>query len=209
MPSSNEPLTSNEESIAFYYYIGQAITEWARVELSLYWLVSACFTKGNRERLAAGFFSIENFRSKLKFVDEIFKAKYHKPRHIKQWESLREDLERLSRVRNHLAHYVVREYAEGRPGRRLALQPRINQPTKFKQIIRKPPSGALCLKQIVHAKRRLEALASAVEFLFYDLLRLKTPYPASLAQADDVPSMASLALLIRAELQMPTPPSRR
>lgn len=208
MPSSNEPLNGYEESIAFYYYIGLAITSWAHVELALYWILSACFTKNNRGHLALGFFSIENFRSRLQFADQLFKAKYGKSRHAKKWGKLHADLLRLSKLRNHLAHYTVMGYPLNTPSRRYALQPRLPRPSKFKQKIPKPPPDALCIKEIMHAQRQFSALAFAVEFLFYDLIQHRTPYPASFAQAGNPMTTVQLTRQIRAILHKPPAPSQ-
>lgn len=206
MPSSNEPLTATEEMIAFYYYIGRAITSWAHVESALFWVVSSCFSKSSHQKLDIGFFSIENFRSKLQFADRIFKAKYAQKKHLNEWNRLFKELERHSRTRNHLAHYHVLNYPHGRAGRRCALLPRIaNQPTRRQQVP-KPPSEALCIRDIIQAQQNFSALAFSVEFLFYRLIRRKTTLSASLAQAKDAPTTAQLTRQIRTMVsRLPSP----
>ena len=74
MPSTT--LTEKEESIAFYYELGMAITAWANVEKSLLWIAGACFTKHNHAQAALQFLSIENFRSKLLAADRLFRVNF-------------------------------------------------------------------------------------------------------------------------------------
>src|SRR5262249_399260 len=102
LPMSND-LTVNEESIGFYCELGRAITAWAHVELSLSWVVSACFTKHNAVQTAHGFSSIESFRSKLQFADRVFKSRHWPQKHMKKWDELYAQMEKQARLRNKLA----------------------------------------------------------------------------------------------------------
>jgi hypothetical protein len=86
-------ITEYEESVAFYYEIGLAITAWANVERSLLWIVTACFTKHNYTQAALQFLSIENFRSKLAAAEHLFSTKFDGTKHAADWESLFSDLD--------------------------------------------------------------------------------------------------------------------
>lgn len=193
-------MTAYEETVAFYYAIGEAITTWATVEKALLWIVTACFTKHNLDNAAITFFSIENFRTKILAADRLFNTKFEGTAHIKQWEDLLRSLERLSQVRNHLVHYHVMGYTDATPGRRMALTATLLVKTKFRQKNPKPPSGSLCLKDIVYARRQFEALAYGLEFLVHRVKKHKTQLPTSLAQAGDPPTIAQLTRQIRAIL---------
>jgi len=202
-PSPHDPLTEYEEYIGFYLEIGMAITAWAHIELALYWVTSTCFSKSNRPAAGLGFFSIDNFRSKLQFADNLVRAKYTSGKHIKDWNELHGQLESLAKIRNKLAHYHVMSYSNGKPGRRRALLSRIDKPTRFKQATPKPPSSALCIRDIMHARMRFAAAAFALEFLFYRMMRRKTQLPASLAQVRDAPTMVWLTHQMRTILTRP------
>jgi len=197
-------LTAFEESIAFYYELALAITAWAHVEQALFWVVGACFTKHNQVQAAHGFFAIESFRAKLQFADRIFKSKRQTKKHLTRWGELHLQLERQSRLRNKLAHYVHIGYPSGKPGRRGALVPRFSAPTKYRQRSPKPPSEALCIRDIVHARYKFNALAFSLEFLALALKKRKSPLPASLARAANAPTMAQLTREIRKILERPT-----
>jgi len=190
-------LTENEERIGFYYELGLAITTWAHVEQSLCWVVSACFTKHNDVQTAHGFFSIESFRAKLQFADRVFKTKHWPRKHMKKWDELYEQMEKQASLRNKLAHYIHRGYPAAKPGRRNALLPRFIAPTQYRQRVPNPPSEALCIRDIVHARYKFNALAFSLEFLSYALRRQKSSLPASLAQEKDAPKMAQLTREVR------------
>jgi hypothetical protein len=193
-------MTAYEETVAFYYAIGRAITAWTNVERALLWIVTACFTKHNLDNAAIAFFSIENFRTKILAADRLFNTKFEGTAHIKQWKDLLTSLERLSQIRNHLVHYHTMGYMNAVPGRRIALIATLLAKTKFRQKNQKPPSGSLCLKDIVYARRQFEALAYGLEFLVHRVKKQKTQLPTSLAQAGDPPTIAQLTHQIRAIL---------
>jgi hypothetical protein len=194
---SNE-LTENEERVGFYYELGLTITAWANVEQSLCWVVSACFTKHNAVQTDNGFFSIESFRAKLQFADRVFKTKHRPRRHMKKWDELYKQMEKQARLRNKLAHYISRGYPNAKPGRRMALLPRVIAPTKYRQRVPSPPPGeALCIRDIVHARYKFNALAFSLELLSFALKRQKSSLPASFAQERDAPTMADLTREIR------------
>src|SRR5262245_13957447 len=188
----SDDLTASEESIGFYYELGLAITAWAHVERSLYWVVSACFTKHNAVQTGHGFFSVESFRAKLQFADRVFKSRHWPQKHMKKWDELYALMEKQATLRNKLAHYSHMGFPTAKPGRREALLPRFVAPTKYRQRVPSPPSEALCIRDIVHARYNFAALAFSLEFLSYGLKRRKSPLPASFAQAKNAPTMAQL-----------------
>jgi hypothetical protein len=190
-------LTAYEESIAFYYELGLAITAWANVERSLLWIVIACFTKHNHTQASLQFLSIENFRSKLLAADRVFSTKYDGTKHVDNWGALFAKLEKLSSLRNHLVHYHTMGYPNGKPGQRYALIPTLSKTPKFKSKTPQPPPGSLFLRDIVHARYQFNALAFGLEFLVYRVKKYKTQLPASLAQAAGAPTMAQLVRQIR------------
>ena len=205
--SSKDELTAYEENTGFYHQLGLAITAWAHVELALMWVFGSCFTKHTQQRAVITFYSIENFRSKLQVVDRIFKTKHSRKKLIKTWEGLYVDLQRLSTLRNHLVHYFHMGYPTNRAGRRDALIPQIGPSTRYRQRTPKPPPGSLCIRDIMHARQRFNALAFGLEFLVYEIKKQKTQLPASLARPGNVPTMAYLTRQIRTILQRPPSPS--
>ena len=191
-------LTENEETIGFYHQLGLAITAWAHVEQSLCWVVSASFTKHNAVQTAHGFFSIQSFRAKLQFADRVFKSKRWPQKHVKKWNELCAQMQKQAELRNKLAHYISRGYPAAEPGRRRALIPRFIAPTKYyRQRVPGPPSEAFCIRDIVHARYKFNALAFSLESLSYALKRQNSPLPASHTQEQDAPKMAQLTREIR------------
>lgn len=103
-----------QEEAIFYHELGKAIAQWSSVEFSLCRATAVCFMDRDIAKTVSkfsdfylGFFSIENFRSKLQFSDVIIRRGLHSTEDIAEWNNLHGRLESLSKVRNHLAHWVV------------------------------------------------------------------------------------------------------
>lgn len=200
MRSTLKPMTVNEESVGFYYELGRAITSWAHVELALFWIASTAINKSARKQVGLAFFSIDAFHNKLKVADRLFKSKHESSKHKAKWPPLRQKLETLSTTRNNLAHYTVMNYVNDLPGRRIALIPKISTPSKFKQRVPKPPSEALCVREIIYARKKFVAAAFELESLYYNLIHRKWHFPESAAQAGNAPTQAEVTSQIRSML---------
>jgi len=83
--SARPVLYPNEEQLSFYLEIGWTITQWAHLEHALYLVTSRVFPRGSAGALASGFYSIENFRSKLAFADRAFKASSFAKKFMTEW----------------------------------------------------------------------------------------------------------------------------
>jgi hypothetical protein len=107
--------------IAFYFQLGAAITPWAEVESSLAHLISTCTAEQDRYMLLLGFFSIENFRSKLQFATSILGEKFRNHPALRDWPGFAKKLEHCAAKRNQLAHRKVWEYPfSKKTGRRMS-----------------------------------------------------------------------------------------
>jgi hypothetical protein len=190
------PMTMNEEAIALHFLLGRAISAWASVERSLCAVSSACFTKHNFNSSTLMFFSIDNFRSKLQSVDNLFSTKFDGTKNARDWERIHQTLERLSSIRNKLAHYHAVTYT-GIPGRRIILVPILSKTPRLKQKTPKPPAGSLAIRDIAYAIHQFEAVGHALDFLFLRVTKQKHHLPASLTQEGDVPTMEAITYQIR------------
>lgn len=152
-------MSSSEEQVAFYFELGLAITHWANIERELSNLASLCVTLEDRNLLALGFFSIENFRSKAAFVDQVFNKKYDGSKFLADWATLFERALTLSKSRNKLAHFNVMNFPQQKAGRRVSLQPWINPKPKTEKERLRPVPDALCLRDIVGIRFEFLALA--------------------------------------------------
>lgn len=188
-------ISASEEGIWFYYQLGRAITSWAHVEQALCWVGCCSFVEDDQTQFIVSFFSIENFRSKLQVVDRLIAHKFKQ--HVDSWEPIKDDLVGLSKIRNQLAHYPVMNYGNNTPGQRIALLPRFGQPSKFKQTLPKPPSGALGIRDIAHAERRFTALMFKLEAFKHTLLGTVSIFPAAAAEAKNVPRLQDIARTMR------------
>lgn len=153
----------NEEQLAFYHQIGMAITQWAHVEFALSDVVCAAFEDKETTALGVAFFSVENFRSKLRLTENVICARFRSTPHFGDWIALHARTKSASDARNKLAHYCVLVYPNDVPGRRMCLLPRMGNmrktPSKWPQ---ERPPGTLCVRDISQLVRRFSLLANAL-----------------------------------------------
>lgn len=153
-------MTPAEESICFYYELGLAMTQWSHVENDLCTLALSFCHDGDRNAMALGFFSIENFRSKLAFTNAIVEKKLSEQSsaHAQEWDGLRKRVSDVSANRNRLAHRTVRIYPQNGEARRYALIPWIRMKPKTNKERNKPPPGSLFVRDINRIRLEFFAL---------------------------------------------------
>ena len=161
-------MTAEQERALFYHELGRALSQWAYVELDLRHLITACVPIEARRFVAVGYFSIENFRSKLAYCDSIVVESKHATTTVLRWQPLADRIRTASSRRNRLAHWTMMMYPRGKTGRRCALVEWA--PNEFsapsKQELDKnpsgPPSSAICLRQVLEARYEFESLTPAL-----------------------------------------------
>ena len=182
-----------DEQRCFYVEVGFSITQWAHVEDSLRHAMLACFPPNQHNALSLGFFSIENFRSKLEFVDKVVGRVLTGSEHSAPWKKLVDRARSASVNRNKLAHMKVTIYPDAGPGRRYALEPWI---VKKEDIQRtrglKPLPGALCLRDIVRTRHEFFALTISLVNFSSRLRGEPEPHPKSSEQASIPPTLESI-----------------
>ena len=193
----------NEETIAFYSELGRAITQWAHIEFALSRIVSACFHKGDERLPATGFLSIENFRSKLQYVDAIILSRVQSRTKRAKWAVLMDRAGRLVTKRNRLAHSWVLNVLDAKAGRRIMLLP--SRPTKK---ARQKYPGAICLRDVAAYRLEFFALWTALENFSGLLLGQEAQFPKSAEQPQRPPTIAQIRRQIYAFASHPPRPSR-
>ena len=169
-------MTPEQEAVLFHYELGQATSYWAFVEMGLRHLVSSAVTLDARHLVSVGFISIENFRSKLSFCDNIVTEHFHRSPHYNRWQALHDRVKNASSKRNQLAHRTVMLYSQSKPGRRHALinwnAEQFTAPSKATRVRPglTPPSDAMCVREIVGAKHEFEAITLSLANLRTALL---------------------------------------
>lgn len=148
-------MTPAEEHYIFYYELGLAITQWAQVEMALRDLLVNCVSAADRRTISIGFYSIENFRSKLQFCDNLITERLETSPQLADWKKLRERLSKASSKRNKLAHRGIIVFPAASAGRRYALVEWLTEQLTAKSIkptrtpTTQPPQDALCLRDVV------------------------------------------------------------
>ena len=156
----------SEENLLFYHEIGVALSQWAQVEMTLRDVAVTTVALQDRQIMSIGFYSIENFRSKLQYCDNLLLEKFDNSELIKDWPKLQIRLTKAAEKRNKIAHRTVVTYVNGVPGRRYALVEWLTEQFTVKskkqkfQTNNKPPQGALCLLDIVHIRYEFFSLST-------------------------------------------------
>lgn len=206
-------MTPEEEHVCFFYELGMATTEWAFVERALLQVITAGMPEPEQRATTAGYFAIENFRSKLAFTDSIIQVKFaHNKAWLQTWAGLVQRATVCSTSRNKLAHYssVIFQHDLNQPGRRIALVQWIGLERQswagtFKG---KPPPGSLCLRDIVLIELEFSALMIALTNFSSLIVGEPEPLPKSHEQPKGPPTIRVLANHIRELLGLPPKPSR-
>jgi hypothetical protein len=121
-------MTPEEEKLLFYAAIGESITEWTHVEDHLYMVLQRCLQPADHELVAAAFYAVDAFKTKLAIVDAVATRFFAGSGHLADWGKLKLAIEKRIRKRNELAHYQV-EYNPASPeGRRYKLIPPLLDP---------------------------------------------------------------------------------
>lgn len=189
---ANPEITTGEEQLAFYDAIGRAVSQWAHVEHGLYHIASRAFKGEDRGALAFGFFSIENFRSKLAFVDRTFGTADFFDEFEVEWTVLRDHIRSLSSRRNEIAHSRVIVYPSSKPGRRYAIVPTFAPEPARKQKIPLAPPGSLCVKDIDLAARQFATASNQLLGLYYRLGGQDDPFAESSQQGPQPRTIAQI-----------------
>lgn len=193
-------MTPNEEHTAFYMAIGRSVTQWAHIENGLYHIASRIFGGDTTGALAFGFFSIENFRSKLAFVDRAYGTAIFFHEFEPEWIDLREHIKSLSSRRNEIAHGRVIIYPHNTPGRRYAIVPTFAPEPKRKTKLPKPPPGSHCIRDVDLIQRQFSRAAMWLDGLYYRIGGEEDPHGERVPQEPQPQTLASIVRQIHATL---------
>lgn len=109
-----------EEQLAFYQWVGRAITQWAAVEIALADVVRSCFCDADASASAVAFYSVENFRSKLRIADNLVSARFgDNSLFTSDWRKLHERAKSAAKGRNTIAHHWLLIEPKNRSGKML------------------------------------------------------------------------------------------
>jgi hypothetical protein len=118
-----------EEQFNVDMAIGTAITSWAHLETEMMKALVIFIKAENQMSLAAAFFAVENFRSKLGMLNAAATLSLSGNPELANWKSLTRRIEKLSVKRNHIAHYQILHFVHNEAGKRVILRPNIWNPS--------------------------------------------------------------------------------
>lgn len=189
-----------EEQVAFFHTIGVTLAQWAFMEANLQRVGSLCVPASHRRTVISGIASIENFRARVNFCDELMQASFASNPHIGEWQDIRSRLDKGAVLRNRLAHNVPVMYPDGEVGRRLALEPWGHEPTSNGT---RPSTKALCLRNIASLNQRFHGLTADLASLQLLLMGGRPLPPEFHVPTDNPPSIRSIRDRIRGALGLP------
>ena len=188
-------MSPTEEQVAFYMQLGCALTQWAHVEDAIRRVLAGAFEDDlNRKAINVGFFSIDGFRAKMDFAEAVVERMLatRKPEQREPWTALVDRTRRASYQRNRLAHWRVMVYADGRAGRRYALESWIYTKDDLRRYKGRPKPGALCLRDVVKLRHEFFALTCALANFLARLGDKPAPFPESAERLENPPTIAKL-----------------
>jgi hypothetical protein len=191
----------NEEIIACQYELGSAIAQWGHVELQSLRAVMECAPPADRSALAIGYHSIENFRSKLQYCDNLIQHKFKKSAHLAEWKACKERVSAASTKRNKIAHGWHHLYFHNTPGRRWAIIPvRLVEGELLHMDGDKPPPGALCLRDLAAIHREFHALTTQLANVVELLRRGRYVFSSEQMSPKATPTLAQILKALMFEL---------
>jgi hypothetical protein len=209
-------MKASEEWVAFYFEIGRALTQWAVIEHRLLDVAHACLPSAGYRTLMFGFYAIENFRSKLAFVDKLLHAKHGDNPLIQRWPKLSARCMSVASKRNALAHRSAAgfhqvPFDQQTDGRSMALvEWSVYQEAAARpEFDTKPPPGSICLQDVTRIRMEITGLEVALFNFQSALLRKPVRFPESLEQPPRPPTIRELEDQIREAFGLPPKPSRK
>src|SRR6185437_9821781 len=136
-------VSAGEEMVAFYHELGLAISQWAALEVELWFLVAKDMTKKQMSFISHGYYSIQVFHQKLQFINGLLTKSLKRKKDIERWHRLSKRLMRCAEQRNKLAHRPVFSDHAAAPGRRIGL-------TKW--LSKSRPSDNICVLDVVRIR---------------------------------------------------------
>jgi hypothetical protein len=179
-------MNTSEEQFCFYFEIGVSITQWAHVERAVLEVVGACVADTDFNAVAHGFFAIE-----------IVAKSQANAGMARDWAALAARAKVAAKLRNRLAHLSVVGYPSNTVGRRYSLQPRISTKSGKPSKVPKPPSGAMCLSDIVAARFTFFALTASLENYASRLRGQPESFPKSAEKPQEPPSIDTMRRQLR------------
>lgn len=152
--SQGSAITVGEEGAAFFYMIGQAITQWSFVEDEMFRLAANGISGKERKALETGYSAIESFRAKLNFAEKIFRQSDDFHFFATEWERVEQFVIGQSKIRNTLAHGRAVVFLDAPEGRRYAIVTGQSARGKKRPSRGSPPAGSLCVREIELARRQ-------------------------------------------------------
>jgi hypothetical protein len=200
-----------EERVAFFHEIGLAVTQWAEVEAMMFHVTAVAMRNLlDADLLSYGFFSVENFRSKLEFSNKIILKRFEDNQsHIDSWIDLCKRIDACSSRRNHLAHFSVLIYDKNCDGRRYALVPRFTPLAQQHSSTLKPPSGSLCLRDINAIRLESLAITRTLQNFYARLCGNSELFPKAHEQPENPSPSHTIIAQIHEALGHHAKPSRR
>lgn len=201
--AKQQSFSYDEERVAFYAAIGGAISSWANIEHSLCLIVIQSLGVQAHEALSASFYSIENFRSKLAFVDKAMELSKVESGHLASWEALREEVRSLSAKRNQLAHCRTIGFPTNVEGRRIVIVPIFPPKTTRPPSAGKPPQGSIGVKDVDLIAQQFAMASTKLLDLFFQMHAQPSPHVIPARQEPQPLQPAQLVRRIRATFLPP------
>ena len=187
-------MTEQEEEYVFYHEIGFALQKWSILESMLLKMCACCgTTRGESACIAVGFTSIENFRSKLAYVDTYMQHWLGRNQALRnRWGDLHKRIYSASARRNEIAHRQPTKFKDEPSGKRIGL---LEPGWYIKPITTSDPHehrNPITIREIALRSIVFENLSIEIDGLCYVVRGLSEPDTKSLLRAERPPTIRQI-----------------
>jgi hypothetical protein len=116
----------DELEFTFNALVGQALSQWVRMETILL-AIASTLLETSLPKTGLVFYSIQNFHVWLNVIDELFQLEKRYEPHHSDWKKICEQLRQLNDMRVRLAHHTSWQPAQDEISR-LATRPKLRPP---------------------------------------------------------------------------------
>jgi hypothetical protein len=196
-------MTPAQEELAYFHTLGKSLSIWADVETTLLLIVCSCLPaeRETRSPFAAGYASIDGFRTKLNFADSVITNVLSDVEHIEDWKVQKDKLRSRSSMRNNLAHSRTFEFSKSKPGKRFALCP--GWSPAIVVDAEKPPPGAIFLVDLIKIQIQFHATFVSLSNFYDRICNQQERFPKAFEEAAAPPKIRDVLKSLYAAAGLP------
>lgn len=152
---------TEDELKEFYARQGRAIARWATVEANVFRVFLLALGNADRDAASAAYHTITAFNTRLGMVNAAFPLRFQDREVSARWATLSSRASKLSKDRNHLAHWIVVGSGVEPHGEQVWLTENSDNAMKSQRVTGKPRQR-LYVSDLIRIEQRFALLANDI-----------------------------------------------